>query len=372
MNTPAKPGMIITGGTGFLGARLTEICAEAYTVFSIARHASRKPGLPQGPSIHYFDADIGNLDALGAAFTRIRELGGATILLHLAGYYDFTGDEHPEYTTTNVIGTRNVLELAIPLHLRRLFFTSSIAACPFPPPGGTITEETPPAAPPPYSRSKRAGEELLRAYRDQVPSCILRLAAIFSEWCEYEPLYNFLETWLGHGWDARILGGRGNWAVPYLHVSDLVGFFVTIIDRCAETKPQQILQASPNGCTTMRELYEQATRHHFGNPRRWIYIPKLLARLGIRMREVRGRATGVMPFERSWMGDYIDLKLDVDARYTHQRLGWRPSPELGILNCIPRMIHNRVMDPDEWRRRYERSRKGGHRNLRLSPLPNKD
>ena len=294
------------------------------------------------------------------------------LIYALLKYYDFTGDEHPEYTTTNVTGTRNVLELAVPLHLKRLFFTSSIAACPFPPEGGAVTEETPPTAPPPYSRSKRAGEELLREYRDRVPSCILRLAAIFSNWCEYEPLFNFLETWLGSSWDARILGGRGNWAVPYLHVTDLVSFFITIIERCDETKPQQILQASPNGCTTMRELYEQATRHHFGAPRHWLYVPKPFARMGIRMREMWGRATGVMPFERSWMGDYIDQKLNVDATYTHQCVGWRPSKELSILNCIPTMVYNRTAHPDEWRRRYERSRKGGHRNPKLSLKTNQN
>ncbi len=365
-----KPGMIITGGTGFLGARLTEICSEKFTVYSISRRAHQKPNLPHGPDIHYFDADVGNFEALRAAFERIRELGGATILLHLAGYYDFTGEDHPEYTTTNVIGTRNVLELAVPLRLKRLFFTSSIAACPFPPPGGAVTEETPPTAPPPYSRSKRAGEELLQRYRDQVPSCILRLAAIFSEWCEYEPLYNFLETWLGGGWNARILGGCGKWAVPYLHVRDLVAFFLTVIEKCDQTQPQQVLQASPNGCTTVRELYERATLHHFGAPRRWIYVPKPLARLGIGMRERWGRLTGVMPFERSWMGEYIDMKLNVDATYTHRRLGWRPSPELSILNCIPAMIHNRRAHFAEWCRRYERSRKGGHRNpkLRCNPV----
>ncbi len=365
-----KPGMIITGGTGFLGARLVNHCCHDRTIFVIARHAEQahlRNGMNHGPNIHYFNTDIGDFETLREVFHRIQELGGADILLHLAGFYDFTGDEHPEYTHTNIIGTRNVLELAEPLRLKKLFFTSSIAACPFPPAGGAVTEETPPTAPPPYSRSKRAGEELLAEYRDRVPSVILRLAAIFSEWCEYEPLYNFLETWFSNSYDARILGGWGRWAIPYLHVRDLVSFFLTVVEKSDELQSLEVLQASPNGCTSQRELFEQATLHQFGKPRRWLYVPKPLARMGIYMRLALGRAIGVLPFERPWMGEYIDEQLNVDASRTHERLAWRPSRELEILNCIPTMVYNRRSHPDEWRQRYERARKGTHRHPRLMP-----
>ena len=88
-------------------------------------------------------------------FEQIRELGGAELLLHLAAYYDFTGEDNPEYERTNVDGTRNLLELAEPLKLRKFIYTSSIAACPFPAPGDAVDGETPPSAPFPYARSKR-------------------------------------------------------------------------------------------------------------------------------------------------------------------------------------------------------------------------
>jgi nucleoside-diphosphate-sugar epimerase len=298
---------------------------------------------------------------LREVFYRIRELGGAEIMLHLAGYYDFTGEEHLEYERTNVVGTRNVLELAVPLNLKRLFFTSSVAACPFPPPGGAVTEDTPPTAPPPYSRSKRAGEEMLFEYKDKIPSCILRLAAIFSNWCEYEPLYNFLETWFSsglRGWNSRILGGRGQWAIPYLHVRDLVQFCLKVVEKCDAVQPFSVLQGCPNGCTTHLELFQEATRCYYGTARRPVYVPKPMARLGIIMREYLGRVTGQMPFERRWMGEYIDLKLNIDATRTHRRLEWQPRPELDILNCIPNMVRNRQNHPQEWERRYQATKKG--------------
>lgn len=350
--------MVITGATGFLGGRLIRHCGHKYRIFSIARHPQQKHDLPAGTEVVWFEADIGDYRRLREVFQRIQELGGAELLLHLAGYYDFTGDEHPEYTHTNVIGTRNVLELAVPLRLRKLFFASSIAACPFPPPGGAITERTPPSAPPPYSRSKCQGEELLKEYAPHVPSSILRLAAIFSNWCEYEPLFNFMETWFSRRWNARILGGRGQWAIPYLHVRDLLPFFMRAIEKADELEPLEVLQASPSGCTTHLDLFLAATRHYYGRERRPLYVPKPLARVGIRLREILGRARGQLPFERSWMGEYIDLKLNVDASHTHRRLGWQPDPDLDILKCVPAMIKNRAAQPQRWLEYMEGSKKG--------------
>ena len=276
----------------------------------------------------------------------------------LAGYYDFTGEDHPEYMRTNVIGTRNILEISTDLNLRKFIFTSSVAACPFPKPGGTVTEDTPPTAPPPYSQSKRAGEELLRDYQDQVPSCTLRLAAIFSNWCEYEPLNNFLATWFSTDWNANILGGRGQWAIPYLHVRDLLTFYLTVIEKCDQLEPLEVLQASPNGCTTHLELFKESMRSYCGQEQSAIYVPKLLARLGIAMRERWGRVTGKMPFERGWMGEYIDMQLNIDATRTHRRLDWTPREELNILKCIPAMVHNMNNNPTEWQLRAEAAKKG--------------
>jgi nucleoside-diphosphate-sugar epimerase len=282
-------------------------------------------------------------------------------MLHLAGYYDFTGEQHPEYERTNLIGTRNVLELSVLLNLKRLLFTSSVAACPFPPPGETVTEDTPPTAPPPYSRPKRAGEEMLYEYKDKIPCTILRLAAIFSNWCEYEPLHNFLETWFSsgwQGWNARILGGTGQWAIPYLHVRDLLEFCLRVVEKCDAMEPYCVLQGCPNGCTTHLDLFQEATRCYFGAPRKPLYVPKPMAHLGIIMRECLGRLTGQMPFERRWMGEYIDLKLNIDATRTHRRLDWKPREDLDILKCIPNMVKNRQNHPNEWERRYQATKKG--------------
>jgi nucleoside-diphosphate-sugar epimerase len=343
-----RPGVIITGATGFVGSRLIQDLSPKYEIYALGRRLPAEAGTIEGPGIHWFQADVADFDSVREVFYRIQELGGAEIVLHLAGYYDFSGEDNPAYQHTNVEGTRHVLELSIPLQVKLFVFTSSIAVCRFVRPGKVITEETPPDAPPPYSRSKRAAEELVQEYRHRLPTAILRLAAICDDWCRYEPLANSLEIWCSNQWHARILPGRGHWAVPYLHIQELVEFFLKVIEKHEKLRPAEILQASPDGATSLLDLYRVATCTFFGALRAPIFLPKSIAHIGIMMREDFGRITGNIPFERTWMGDYIDAQLTVNAAYTRRRLGWIPNPDHDILKRLPILIQNMQHSPDQW------------------------
>ena len=198
-------------------------------------------------------------------------------------------------------------------------------------------------------------------YQDRILSCILRLAAIFSDWCEYEPLDEFLQTWCSNRWNARIQGGKGESAIPYLHEQDLIQFYLKVIEKFDKLKPLEVLQASPDGSTTQLELYREATRFFFGAPRSSIHVPKPLAQAGIVLRERLGRIMGNMPFERSWMADYIDLRLDIDASRTRSLLNWAPNENLHILKRVPYMIQNMKNHPEEWEKRSRQSKKSRSR-----------
>jgi nucleoside-diphosphate-sugar epimerase len=350
--------MIITGATGFLGSQLVRELRKEYRIVALGRRDPAEAGAPVGPGIEWFRVDIADFERLRQVFERVRELGGARLLLHMAAYYDFTGEENPEYHRTNVLGTENLIRLAEPLQLRRFIFASSIAACPFPDPRGAVTEASSPSAPVPYAVSKRAGEELMWRYRDTVPSCIVRPAAVFSEWCEYEPLDAFLRTWCSRRPHARVLAGRGISAIPYLHVFDLLSFFLRVVEKCDDLEPAEVLLASPDGSVSHIELYRAATRCWFGTPRQPIHVSHALAAVGIRLRELLGRLTSIMPFERSWMVEYIDRQLTVDASRTRRRIDWAPNPELDVLESLNDMLLNLRADRRECHRRNRRRGSG--------------
>ncbi len=301
----------------------------------------------------WIQADIASWSTLKAVMHNIKRRGGADYILHLAGYYDFTYRDHPEYNRSNVVGTRHMLELAKWLCVRRFVFASSLAACPFPPGEESLDEQTPPTAPFHYARSKKAGEELVATYSKWFPCSIVRFAAVFSDFCEYAPLYTFLETWLSRRPDARVLGGKGLSAVPFIHVGELCRLLLHLIHRNPELPPLATDCASPDGCTTHRELYELANRYRFGRVRRPILVPRLLAMFGLPLRNLVMRLLGKVPFERFWMVRYTDPQLRVDASKTRQALQWEPAPHLFIERRLPFLLEKKRSRPDEWWMRNE-------------------
>jgi hypothetical protein len=211
---------------------------------------------------------------------------------------------------------------------------------------------------------------LVAAHRDGCRGWIVRFGALFSDWCEYEPLYRFLEIWLSNHPRRRVLAGHGLSAVPYLHVRDAVTFLETLLGRLDELDPRPVLVASTDGATTHREIFEAATAAHFGEHVRPILVPRPLCRAGLWALDAVGRGLGATPFERPWMGRFIDLSLTVDARLTRERLGWSPRARLGLVRRMPFLVQNRKSLGAEWQRRNHAALRAvrRHDNLRVYPL----
>jgi len=342
--------VIVTGASGFIGRHLLDAIKDKYRVFGLGRRSQKQAGAPIHPNISWFQVDIGEKEPLAAVFREIEAEGGADVLVHLAVHYDFTGKEHPEYWRTNVEGLRNVLELSKTLDLRRFIFTSSVAACDYPDAGSSLNELSPPNGKHIYAVTKRKGEEMLREYQETIPSCIVRLAAIFSDWCEYPPLFMFLRTWLSDAWSARILAGRGTTAIPYLHVRDAVSVLRRLIENPDLPTPREAFIAGTDGAVSHKELYDAATTTYFAHRREAKHLPKFLCWPGTVARDTLRRMLGDRPFERTWMCSHIDRQLTVDATRTRQRLGWNPRRRLEVIRRIPFMMENLRSNPLEWHR----------------------
>ena len=295
------PRLIITGASGFIGRHLLDCFKDDYQIVGLARRTQLHSGAPIHKNITWHQVDIADREALTGTFQSIREGGGADYVIHLAAHYDFTGENHPEYWRTNVEGMRNVLEECRSLKLKRLVFSSSVAACSFPKADHLLTEESPPDGEHIYAVTKRIGEEMLAEYDDEIPSCIIRLAALFSDCCEYAPLYMFLETWLAKVWNSRIIGGRGTTAIPYMHVREMGPFLRRIIELDGEIGQREVFIGSPSQTLSHKALFDLTSIDYFGHRRKPVMIPKSLARIGVWGRDVLGRLLGDRPFERPWM-----------------------------------------------------------------------
>ena len=341
------PGLILTGASGFVGRNFIKAATGRYRLFCIARRSMEEAGVQPEANLRWIQVDIADRDKVLGFAQRLRDYGGVDYVVNLAGYYDFTNQEHAEYVRTNVWGTRNMLDLAKELGAKRFVFASSQAACPF---GTVVTEETPPDADIPYARSKRAGEELVQEYAPCVPGAIIRIAAVFSDWCEYPPLYTMLNNWCsGKFLESHILAGRGLSAIPYIHVQDLAQFFLRVIEKSDTLERLCTFNAGPDGAVSHLELFSIATQFYYKRTIKpffapgWLLTPMIMARLALCHLQSKES------FEQLWMLRYIDQQLVADSTRTRRELSWKPTPRKSITRRLVFLIENMKKNPELWR-----------------------
>ncbi len=348
------PGIVVTGASGFIGRHFVIAVSGKFRLFCIARRSQKEAGVPPNDNTHWLQADITKWKDLMNVFEYIKDHGGADYVLHLAGYYDFTQKNNPVYEQVNVTGTRYVLDLSKLLGIKRFIFSSSLAACKFPPLDEALTEESSSDADFPYARSKRRAEAIIKKYAENFPCSIVRLAAVYSDWCEYPMLYMLLRYWLSKNrFMSKIVTGEGQSAVPYIHVKDLIKLFLRIIEISEILPSLAIYNASPQGSVSHNELFKTATRYYHGHDVKPFRIPKILASLGLAILSFSGWLTGKESIEKPWMAEYIDKKLNVDASATFNALGWKPTPRYHILRRLLFLTENMISHPNDWRYRNE-------------------
>jgi nucleoside-diphosphate-sugar epimerase len=346
-----NPTILITGASGFVGRHLLDELKNEYRIIAIARRSQHECNAPVHPNIAWIRVDITDKTHIAKAFREAMSAGGVDYLFHLAAFYEFSGDPLPQYRTTNVEGTRNILQLARTMNLKLFVFASSVAACSFPAENEYINELSPADGEHIYAWSKRQGEQMIKEFSESVPCCIVRFGAVYSDWCEYPPLYMFLNTWLGKSWRSRILAGKGNSAIPYIHVRDIVAFFRQLLLNRHRLGTAETLVACTRGSTSHLDLYNLATRYFFGKGRRSILMPKTVCGLGLYSMNVMGKLIASPPFERPWMWTYIDKRLNVENIKTCQLIGWTPNQRYLIERRIPYMVERFKSEPFAWQMR---------------------
>ena len=348
------PGIVVTGASGFIGRHFVIAAAGKFRLFCIARRSQKEAGIPNNENTHWLQADITEWENLLNVFKYVKDHGGADYVLHLAGYYDFTLKENRVYEETNVTGTRYLLDLSKLLEIKHFIFSSSLAACKFPPYGKALTEESPADADFPYARSKMRAEAIIKEYSNVFSCSIVRLAAVYSDWCEYPILYMLLKFWLSSNiLMSRIVAGGGKSAVPYIHIRDLNKLFLRIIEISDGLPRFGIYNASPQGCVSHNELFKTATNYYHGHDIKPIRMPKIPATLGLIIRSFWGWLVGKETLEKPWMAEYIDKELCVDASATYRALGWKPTPRYHILRRLLFLTEKMTLYPNNWTFRNE-------------------
>jgi dihydroflavonol-4-reductase len=167
------PSVLVTGATGFIGARLVERLLErGDRVACLVRKTSDTTRL-EGLGVERRVGSLGDDASLSAA------LEGVDAVYHLAGMVH--GRRLEDFLEVNAEGAERLCRAAAAMPTPPVvLLVSSLAATGPSLPGQPHNEATIPAPVSFYGQSKLAGEHACRGYADRVPLSILRPPVVFG------------------------------------------------------------------------------------------------------------------------------------------------------------------------------------------------
>lgn len=122
----SKSKILVTGGTGFLGAYiLKELINQGFAVKAIKRQSSTLPFFIDAAilnKVEWVDGDILDVVSLSDA------MEGVDAVIHAAAIVSFNKQERKSMYYVNIEGTKNVVNAALDAGVKRFVYISSVAA----------------------------------------------------------------------------------------------------------------------------------------------------------------------------------------------------------------------------------------------------
>ena len=244
--------VIVTGSSGVIGSAVVNRFAESVRV--IGFDAEGPPHPP--PAAECVCVDVTSDESVKEGLARVRHGYGERIasVIHLAAYYDFSGEPSPKYEEITVRGTERLLHGLKDFQVEQFVFSSTMlvhAPCE---PGERINEEWPLEPKWDYPKSKVKTEELIRAERGNIPAVLLRIAGVYTDRCQSIPLAHQIQRIYERWLTSHVFPGATAHGQTFLHLDDLVDALLLVAKRRAKLPPESILLLGEPETLTYDEL----------------------------------------------------------------------------------------------------------------------
>jgi nucleoside-diphosphate-sugar epimerase len=336
--------VIITGGGGLIGTATAARLAASFDVVSF----DVGPPSHTPPGVDGVIVDITSDDSVSSGLGAVRERHGGRIasVIHLAAYYDFSGEPSPKYDEITVRGTERLLRALEEFPVEQLVFSSSTlvhAPCEL---GGRINEDWPLEPKWDYPQSKVRAEELIRTRRGAIPAAILRIAGVYDDRCRSIPIAHQIQRIYERRLTGRVFPGDISHGQPFVHLDDLVDALARAVERRAQLPEELTLLIGEPETLSYDELQREIGRLIHGEEWETQQIPKAVAKAGAWVQDAL--PLGEEPFIKPWMIDLADDHMELDINRARTHLGWEP--ERSLRATLPKMVAALKADPVGWYR----------------------
>ena len=267
----------------------------------------------EGLDLEFVKGDIFNI-------TSLKELAdGAEVMIHLAASITINGDQH--VLDTNVVGTKNVLDVVKSSKVKRLLHFSSIHALVHQPLDKTLDEERPLAVSDHiiYNQSKSLAEELvLHDVESGLDAVIINPTSVMGP-NDFKPsLIGQVIIQLCKGKIPALIPGGYDW----VDVRDVVAGTISAIEN-GRSGQSYLLSGH---FKTLPELYEQIILIQ-GKDRKLPVIPFWLAEVGVPFLKTWARISGSKPLYTKESVEILKTAhTNISSKKARNELGYKSRP----------------------------------------------
>jgi len=338
-----KLPVVVTGNSGLIGTALVDALLQHGPVIGldIAPPPARHEASDQFDWVKCDFTDdravLQAMRAIGALYDRIASI------VHLAAYYDFSGEPSPLYDELTVQGTRRLLQATQPLAVEQIIFSSTLLAMQPAELGTVLTEASPTQAEWDYPQSKLDAEDLLLEHHGSIPLVLVRMAGVYDSMCHSVPIAQQIRRIYEKDFESYFFPGNPEHGQSFIHLDDLVDCLVRMVEaRHTTLAPEEVLLLGEPEVLGYGELQEIIGRLIHGQGWPTIRVPKVLAKAGAWVKDSLDDESFIKP----WMIDLADGHYPVDPSKARMKLGWTPRHTLR--DTLPTMIQNLLADPAAW------------------------
>ena len=348
----SQPIVLITGAGGNLGTALAAALQQDYRVVGLDRERQEvSDDLPIIP------VDITSDEKVAAAFKEVRQRYGSSIasVIHLAAYFDFTGEDNELYQTVNVEGTRRLLRALQRFEVGQFVYSGTMLVHRSGRPGERIDESQPIEPKWAYPRSKAAAEEAIRKEHGRIPIVLLHLAGLYDERTAVPTLAQQIARIYERDLQSTLYSGDARAGQSMLHKDDMIDAFRRVVDRRTELPTEVTLligEPEAMGYDAIQDAVGKAIHGEDDWPT--VAVPKPLAKAGAWAQQAIEPVVpdafdqGEKPFIRPFMIDMADDHYALDIEAARRLLGWEPRHRLA--DELPRLVAPLKNDPVGWYR----------------------